>query len=453
MMQIAMTALALGTLATAPPTKPVVTQLDNGVRLVAISVPETDQIAIEVFFDIGMADDPAGMPHAAHLLEHIVCRGATDTHEAGQVWDELSTIGMINAETMGSTTHYDLIIPADRLDWALDLTAQWVGSLRIDEAIIEQEMPRCAQEVRFLESNRPSALGKFAFMAANQVWRHGATEVAIKTRAAAMTPKALTRLHDRAITPAGLTIVIVGDFVHDDLLAHARATLGRLPAHDQPALVPINLGTLPAEIEAPWDVTSDAVIVAFPAPADPFERAVLTSWSLMAQMQLGLNPRLKAVTTLALAGGRSFPVGKMPMMVVAIPSEGIRAEDLARVLREELLILASPDRRAGQASVVRAIAAGTLKPPRPTLRRIKRMAKQLAGGADDVSAHRRAMGMALLQTALEHGLAETTTHDWTDAVRDRLGALDETTLSEILERTVQPGLARVLILRSTSADP
>jgi len=438
---------AIGTIIQGAPPAEVTFDLDNGVRVIVLDIPGTDAVAVEAFVDVGIADDPAGMPQATHLIEHILCKGATPAHEAGDVWDQFHSLGMFNAETMGSQTHFDMTFPPDRLEWALGALASALGSVHIDEAIIEQEYPRCAAELTGVESIPSRPVAKFALMAAHQVWSHAGTSLTIKRRPDAIDADHLLGVQRRLYTPASLTLVIVGDVRPPQVRKIASETLGRLTESDPPPPGSADILALPPVTTATWDSTSPVAIVAFAPPTDPFERAVLTFWSVAAYQQLSMNPAIKQQTDSLQTNMTPFPVGDTPLFVLGVPAEGTDTQSLADKLLEQTLALNDPSMHAMHASIISTFAASTLSVAPPDADKVTASAKRsIRTGMGDASQMTRLRSLAMLQYALQRGMRQSMVRAWGQDSVARLKALAADELGQILDRTLTRERARVLIL-------
>ena len=103
-------------------------KLQNGVTLLLHRVPGVEQVAVEAFYEVGLVHEPAGMAQAAHLLEHLVCNAATASYKAGESMAWLNSVGLANAETMPDWTHYDYMVPADKLERIFQIEAERLGA-------------------------------------------------------------------------------------------------------------------------------------------------------------------------------------------------------------------------------------------------------------------------------------------------------------------------------------
>lgn len=392
-------------------------RLDNGAEVLVLAVPGTGLVAVESFHRIGFAHDPAGLPQAAHLLEHLMCNGATAEDAPGEGMARLTALGMANAETMADWTHYDYVVPPDGLELALRTEAARLGSLVIDEAIVRQEGPRCSSEVDFVERNPRAGMLKFGFMALHQAWRHGRTEVRVRTGLDEYPVEALQRFWRQCYRPSGLTVVIVGDCDPAAALAMAREHLGPLAEPDVGRPAPTDWSRTERRSTVRWDSRVRAVCLAWPPPAEPLHRVVLTAWGALLSQQLAADPAVRAATHTVFAPSHAWCVGELPFFVYAAPADDVPEERIEALLCERLAEAAASGRidTARIAAYARSLAARHQRLAPAAVERTARLLGQR--GSDDPV---RTTGMVLGQGALDLG-----------AVRLFLGAEPETTAGAV----------------------
>ncbi|TVQ61907.1 MAG: insulinase family protein [Phycisphaerales bacterium] len=394
---------------------------ENGARAILVPVPGAGRIAVTTFYEAGFLDEPAGMPQATHLLEHIVVLGATASYGPGESVEALGGAGLANAETMPDFTHYDFVTTSDALEHALSIEAERMTSLRITREIVEQEAPRCAAEVEFLQDNPMQPLAKFALVAANQAWRHGATETALRSGMESFDLDRLRALHRAANAPASLTVVLVGEFEHDEATPALERTIGAAPARPALHREPIAWDAVGADARITWDVEARALLLTWPAPASASERLALTMGGATLLERLSRDVRVQAFTTFTLASNIAWPVDTLPFFVYATVPLSETAEDAAEAIARvvEAWRTTPPDD-----TEMRNLqeAARTLGAPlQPTAEFVRTQAATLvasAGVSDDY-----ARSVVLLNTAIQNGVRHRLTRGHAEALAE-VAAMD-----------------------------
>lgn len=295
--------------------------LPNGVRVIAASVRTTggeaklvEHVAVSAFYEVGIIHEPAGLTQAAHLVEHLVCYGATASFKAGESFAALSALGMTNAETLGDHTRFDLAGPPDKLDELLRIEAERLTSVRFTPELVAQERPRIDMELKTVEGVRSPPLLKFALMAATQGWRHGKDFAPVRDSFASLDLKALEAFHARYYRPDRLTLVIVGGVEPARALELARARFGVLKNPEQaPAGAALDEPIKPVAVEMRWNARSEAAILAATAPESPRDRVALSLIGQIAMQRLVGHAEMDKAAKFRLTTMPSWPVGALPI--------------------------------------------------------------------------------------------------------------------------------------------
>lgn len=96
-------------------------ELDNGLKVLVISDPETDKSAVSLDVSVGSGDDPKQRQGLAHFLEHMLFLGTKKFPEAGEYQAYISAHGgSHNAFTAHDRTNYFFDIDSNYLTSTLD---------------------------------------------------------------------------------------------------------------------------------------------------------------------------------------------------------------------------------------------------------------------------------------------------------------------------------------------
>src|SRR5215510_10714647 len=89
--------------------------LANGLRVYAMPDPNTANVSVQVWYNVGSKNDPLGRSGFAHLFEHIMFK-ATHNMPAENI-DRLTEDvgGFNNASTYDDFTNYYEVVPANHL--------------------------------------------------------------------------------------------------------------------------------------------------------------------------------------------------------------------------------------------------------------------------------------------------------------------------------------------------
>ena len=89
--------------------------LPNGLRVYAMPDPNTANVSVQVWYDVGSKDDPLGRSGFAHLFEHIMFKATRNM--PAENFDRLTEDvgGFNNASTYDDFTNYYEVVPANHL--------------------------------------------------------------------------------------------------------------------------------------------------------------------------------------------------------------------------------------------------------------------------------------------------------------------------------------------------
>lgn len=114
--------------------------LDNGMKVLLVSTPESEKAAAAVTIDAGSGDDPHGREGLAHFLEHMLFLGTEPYPQAGEYQAYISRHGGFhNAFTAHSQTTFFFEIDNSAYAGALDRFAPFFISPTFDETYVERE--------------------------------------------------------------------------------------------------------------------------------------------------------------------------------------------------------------------------------------------------------------------------------------------------------------------------
>ncbi|XP_016970028.1 insulin-degrading enzyme isoform X1 [Drosophila rhopaloa] len=140
-------------------------QLENGLKVLLISDPNTDVSAAALSVQVGHMSDPTNLPGLAHFCEHMLFLGTEKyPHENGYTTYLSQSGGSSNAATYPLMTKYHFHVAPDKLDGALDRFAQFFIAPLFTPSATEREINAVNSEH---EKNLPSDLWRI-----KQVNRH-----------------------------------------------------------------------------------------------------------------------------------------------------------------------------------------------------------------------------------------------------------------------------------------
>jgi len=417
-------------------------ELDNGMEVLLMPVEGVNLVGVESVYGMGFWDEPAGGVQASHLCEHLACMGGTEGFEARESYEHFGQVGMVNAETLGSLTHYDAVVPSEELETVLKVEAGRLVSLDFDADLIRFEGVRCAGEVESVMNAPMGALGKFAVMAAVQAWGSGATKISLRGGPSKMDPAVLRGLYAARYTPTGATLAIVGGFDVETVRAMLEETLGGVDKREPLARTPIDWSKVPERSEASWDVSRTVVVMAAEPLASGPEAAVVAGLMMMKGWAAD-DADLSKLASFGLGAPIFWGVGTrdgggMGPMLVATLAPGADEQELIEAMHGRFdTVIDSASAMMGQTVMGVSMFANPETVPVPTEGMIEDAGKRM--GWDEALATQMMIGNTALQLALRGHLA----HE----IGGGLDELDAGQLSEQMGELLGRAHRRVLVLR------
>lgn len=406
---------------------------ENDATIIVIPVPGVEWVGVESFYDVGFVDEPEGLTQISHLAEHLMCKADIGEKGTGVAWDELMNIGITNAETMGTLTHYDAMAPAASLDLILEIEAGRLRGIGFDQALLEHEASRCHAEASGIQMTPQAPMYKFALMAAVQGWRYGATEARVVEGLEAIEPAEMSEFLARTYVPSNLTLLIVGDVEAEDVKARVEQTIGAVPRHRADTPASIDFSDRPPLHEITWD-SVPATIIGYAPPAGPAHRLVLSLYGAVLMQSMMADPQLAGVARITMPSSHLWPVGPLPMHVYATLADDVdaaHAEETIGAWIESRVEVSDAD-----AAFISGFArqAPQIMPIPSQLVRAQAAQVRQAGMAQGDTA----IGMVLANTALQTGLAQHLVTLYGPDVFDEVAAMGAEEMSQIVQATIKP---------------
>jgi len=150
-------AAGAGAIAQAKVFEPARFTLDNGLEVVVVSDHRAPVVTHMVWYRVGSADEPPGKSGIAHFLEHLMFKG-TDTLGPGEASKIIARIGgNENAFTSHDYTAYYQTVAPDRLSTVMEIEADRMVNLKLDEAHVLSERDVILEERRTRTDNSDAA--------------------------------------------------------------------------------------------------------------------------------------------------------------------------------------------------------------------------------------------------------------------------------------------------------
>jgi len=188
--------------------------LPNGLRVYALPDPNTANVSVQVWYNVGSKYDPPGRSGFAHLFEHIMFKATKDLPP--ESFDRLTEDvgGFNNASTYDDFTNYYEVVPANYLQPILWAEAERMGSLVIDQATFNSERSVVEEELRQRVLAAP--YGRLFYLDIAQanfsVHPYGRPGIGSIADLDAATVEDVQRFHATYYRPDNAVLVVAGNF-------------------------------------------------------------------------------------------------------------------------------------------------------------------------------------------------------------------------------------------------
>jgi predicted Zn-dependent peptidase len=135
--------------------------LSNGMRVVTTPMPTTQAVSVNLFVGVGSRSEPKRLNGITHFLEHMVFKGTERRPNAIVIAQEIEGAGgTLNAYTNKEFTCYWNIVPFDRFQTALDVTADMLLHSKLEQEEIDRERSVVQQELKRNHDNPGAWAGR-----------------------------------------------------------------------------------------------------------------------------------------------------------------------------------------------------------------------------------------------------------------------------------------------------
>jgi predicted Zn-dependent peptidase len=202
--------------------------LSNGVVLIVQPHRASDVVALQLWLRVGGRDEAPDELGLSHYLEHMLFKG-TATRPPGSIDRMIEGFGgASNAFTSYDYTHFDVVLPADRVRAGIELLADIAVNASFPREEIDRERQVVFEEMRLLEDDTDKFLVRRLYETAYAGHPYGRPILGTSPLITDLTRERLDRYYRRLYVPSNMTLVVVGAVTPREIRPMAEATFGRL---------------------------------------------------------------------------------------------------------------------------------------------------------------------------------------------------------------------------------
>ena len=328
--------------------------LDNGLKVIVREDRRAPIVTSQLWYRVGSSYETPGNTGLAHVLEHMMFKGSSKLGpgESSRILRELGAVE--NAFTSDDYTSYYQVIARNRLEVALEIEADRLQGLTLDEQEFRSELEVVKEERRLRTDDNPDGLAyerfkSLAYPASSYHiptigWMHDLERMSITD---------LRRWHRDWYAPNNAILVLVGDIDAAEAKPLVQRHFGHIKPQPLPAAkIPLELPE-PGERRASIRVNSNqpSLLLGFNAPglntaSDPREAHALRLISAI--LDSGRSSRLyrqlvqeQETAHSAWSWYNAFSRGDSLFVLSAKPNlqQGISLEQLEQALWQQLVQL------------------------------------------------------------------------------------------------------------------
>ncbi len=324
-------------------------RLDNGMKVIVKPDHRAPVVVSQVWYKVGSSYELPGTTGVSHVLEHMMFKGTKNVPP-----DEFSRIiaalgGSENAFTGIDYTAYFETLSNKHLERALELEADRMQNLLLDEKEFQREVAVVREERRLRTDDDPNGLLWEQFSAV--AWRvspYRNPVIGWMHDLEVMTVADLQKWYDQWYSPDNALLVVVGDVEPAEVLALAKKHFGPIPARKHEAWrqrpEPEQKGPVRMTLKVP--AKQPVLLMGYKAPAMVDLKEPAEAYALMVLSSIlgdGDSSRLSAEVVrdqgLAVSASSSYDAFSRLsglLEIQAIPAQGVDLDELEAALRAQV---------------------------------------------------------------------------------------------------------------------
>jgi len=213
-------------------------KLKNGLKVLLLKEARAPIISLQVWYRVGSRNESLGKTGISHLTEHLMFKG-TAKYGPKYFSREIQRVGGTdNAFTSRNCTAYFENGPKDQLRHWLEMEADRMRGINLDQKAFETEKQVVLEERRLRTEDDPASFMQEATLAAAFEahpyqwpiigWFNDIDSISLED---------FRSYYHRYYLPNNCTLVVVGDFDPQAALTDIEATFGKLPPGPEPPRV------------------------------------------------------------------------------------------------------------------------------------------------------------------------------------------------------------------------
>ncbi len=206
--------------------------LKNGMKVIVVPDHRAPVVTHMVWYKVGAADEPPGVSGIAHFLEHLMFK-STEKIANGEFSKIVSRLGgQDNAFTGHDVTAYYQRVSKDRLKRVMEMEADRMVNLRLDEKEVLTERNVILEERRSRVENNPSSILDEQMNASLYLSHpYGLPVIGWEHEMAKLSREDALAFYKRFYAPNNAILVVTGDVTTEEVRGLAEEIYGAIPSN------------------------------------------------------------------------------------------------------------------------------------------------------------------------------------------------------------------------------
>jgi zinc protease len=259
--------------------------LDNGMTVILLVDRNFPVASVQMLYRVGARNEPYGQTGIAHFLEHMAFRDTEHFPDTGVVSSIYARGGEWHGYTWTDETTYFATVPKEHLDLLLEIEAERMARLEIQEDDMEAERGAVLAEMHMYENYPRSMLLDAVLYASFIAHPYRNNTIGWESDIAGLTHAEVVDFYREHYKPANAVLAIAGDIDEDAVRERVRELFGGLPGGEPTPLPrtvePVQQGERRVRLEG--DTEQKRFMIAWRAPSasDPDFAAFLVLQQLL----------------------------------------------------------------------------------------------------------------------------------------------------------------------------
>lgn len=323
--------------------------LDNGLKVIIKEDHRSPVVISQVWYNVGSNDEPEHLGGMSHLLEHMMFKGTKTVSSADFERLIAKFGGSNNAFTSYDYTAYYEVFPANRLNLALELEADRMKNLQLNQADFDSERQVVMEERRQRTDDDPNAQAFEQFLKmAYPTSPKGESVIGPMSEINAIQLNDLKHWYQTWYTPNNATVVIVGDVEPTQALQTVKKYFADIPNQPLPSRTNVReqgfRGYSEKTAHLPVKVPMLMMAYNLPTLTTTDDKKSVFALSLLSDiLDGGMSARLekrlvREQQILASVGSdySAFSRGDGLLMIEATPRDGVSLEQAKQAILNEI---------------------------------------------------------------------------------------------------------------------